>query len=141
MIKAEIRNLQNRVTNYAEFSTQELAESWVEQESNNLSFGRIDRLLNENEVISEGKSIEDAEEVIPADDSHPVMYRFLKEFSVEYVEIVDPSIAQNAQEFLNATDWKVIRHLGQKALNIATSMTEEEYLALEAERQVKRGLI
>ena len=37
--------------------------------------------------------------------------------------------------FLSSTDWKVLRHIRQKALGIPTSLTEEEYLALEADRQ------
>ena len=39
-----------------------------------------------------------------------------------------------SREFLNSTDWKVLRHIRQKALGIATSMTEAEYLALEQQR-------
>ena len=38
------------------------------------------------------------------------------------------------REFLNSTDWKVLRHIRQKALGVATSMTEAEYLALEQQR-------
>jgi hypothetical protein len=38
------------------------------------------------------------------------------------------------REFLNTTDWKILRHLRQKALNTPTSMTESEYLALEQQR-------
>jgi hypothetical protein len=38
-------------------------------------------------------------------------------------------------EFLRSTDWKILRHLREKALNVETSMTEEEYLTLENERQ------
>ena len=38
-------------------------------------------------------------------------------------------------EQLRATDWKVLRHSREKALGIATSLTDEEYLALEQERQ------
>lgn len=43
----------------------------------------------------------------------------------------------NAQqrEFLNSTDWKVLRHIRQKTLGIPTSITEEEYLALERQRE------
>jgi hypothetical protein len=37
-------------------------------------------------------------------------------------------------EFLNSTDWKVLRHIREKALGIATSMTEAEYLILENQR-------
>ena len=39
-------------------------------------------------------------------------------------------------EFLRSTDWKILRHLREKALNVETSMTEEEYLTLENERQL-----
>jgi hypothetical protein len=38
------------------------------------------------------------------------------------------------REFLNSTDWKILRHIRQKALNVATSMTDEEYIALEQQR-------
>lgn len=43
---------------------------------------------------------------------------------------------QNAieREFLQRTDWQVLRHIRQKALNQPTSLTEAEYLALEQQR-------
>jgi hypothetical protein len=37
-------------------------------------------------------------------------------------------------EFLRSTDWKVLRHLRQKALGISTSLTDAEYLELEQQR-------
>ena len=39
--------------------------------------------------------------------------------------------------FLNETDWKVMRHIRQKALGIETTLSEEEYLELETERHNK----
>lgn len=39
------------------------------------------------------------------------------------------------QEFLKSTDWKILRHVRQKALGIETSLTEEEYILLEQQRQ------
>jgi len=47
------------------------------------------------------------------------------------------TLAQNGQEreFLNSTDWKVLRHIRQKHLGITTSLTEEEYTALEQQRE------
>lgn len=59
------------------------------------------------------------------------------------VREVDSNIsAQKAQEtanaeyreFLRSTDWKILRHIRQKALNVPTSLTEEEYLTLEQQR-------
>ena len=44
---------------------------------------------------------------------------------------------QNGQEreFLNSTDWKVLRHIRQKHLGIATTLTEEQYTELENQRE------
>jgi hypothetical protein len=38
------------------------------------------------------------------------------------------------REFLNSTDWKILRHMRQKALGKITSLTEEQYLELEQQR-------
>ena len=37
--------------------------------------------------------------------------------------------------FLSSTDWKVLRHIRQLALEIPTSLTAEQYLELENQRQ------
>lgn len=41
---------------------------------------------------------------------------------------------QEARLFLDSTDWKVLRHIREKALGLETSLTEEEYLELEEAR-------
>ena len=38
-------------------------------------------------------------------------------------------------EYLRSTDWVVMRHIREKALGLETSISEEEYLELEAKRQ------
>ena len=45
------------------------------------------------------------------------------------------------REFLNSTDWKILRHMRQKALNISTSLTELEFLELEQQRQAAAARI
>ena len=63
--------------------------------------------------------------------------------SSRVVPVADSVAAQKAQDlinaqerdFLNSTDWKVLRHIRQKALGITTSLTEQEYLALERQRE------
>jgi len=45
------------------------------------------------------------------------------------------------REFLNSTDWKILRHLRQKALNIATSLTDAEYIQLEQQREAAAARI
>jgi len=39
------------------------------------------------------------------------------------------------REFLNSTDWKILRHIRQKALNIATSLSDADYIQLEQQRE------
>lgn len=53
-------------------------------------------------------------------------------------EVSDKELeVKNAEfrEILNSTDWKVMRHIRQQALGIPTTLSEEEYIALEQERQ------
>jgi hypothetical protein len=57
----------------------------------------------------------------------------------ELIEPVNAKLSQDAinaeaQAFLSATDFKVMRHIRQKALGQELSLSEEEYLALEQQR-------
>ena len=45
------------------------------------------------------------------------------------------------RQLLTNTDWKILRHIRQKALKIPTSLTAEEYIALENERQLAASQI
>lgn len=79
-----------------------------------------------------------------------IQFGDLKAF-VEQLELVgvgaNAKMAQDQlnidnQKFLDNTDWMVLRHLRQVALGIQTSLTQEQYLALEQERQLKsQGII
>lgn len=50
-------------------------------------------------------------------------------------------VNEDARLFLNASDWKVIRHRDQLAQDITTSLTSEEYTTLLSERQTQRELV
>ena len=45
------------------------------------------------------------------------------------------------RQLLNSTDWKILRHIRQKALDLSTSLTEQEYIALENQRQAAASSI
>ncbi len=45
------------------------------------------------------------------------------------------------REFLNSTDWKILRHIRQKALNVPTSLSDIEYIELEQQRQAAAARI
>jgi hypothetical protein len=63
--------------------------------------------------------------------------------------VADEILAQKEQdklnaverEFLNSTDWKILRHLRQKSLDLTTSLTQEQYLELEQQRQAAAARI
>ena len=48
---------------------------------------------------------------------------------------------EEGEEFLNSTDWKVIRHKEQQDLGIETTLTQEEYLELITQRQEWRNIL
>lgn len=54
-------------------------------------------------------------------------------FSVEKLEIDKKNSIE--REYLNSTDWMVLRHLRQKTLGIDTSLTEDQFRDLEMKRQ------
>lgn len=45
------------------------------------------------------------------------------------------------RQLLASTDWKILRHIRQKALDLPTSLTEQEYIALENQRQAAASQI
>jgi len=50
-------------------------------------------------------------------------------------EIIDD--VYNSKSFLNKTDFKILRHIREKSLGIDTTLSNEELLNLETERQKK----
>ena len=45
------------------------------------------------------------------------------------------------REFLNSTDWKILRHMRQKALGVPTTLTDAQYIELEQQRQAAAARI
>ena len=60
-------------------------------------------------------------------------------------EVLEQRAQQDAnrehENYLRSTDWQVLRHIRQKALGMPTSLSEAEYLELEAERQRRADAI
>lgn len=52
---------------------------------------------------------------------------------IQQNKLIDDNAAK--KEYLNSTDWMVLRHLREKALGLETSLTEDKYLQLEKKRQ------
>jgi hypothetical protein len=107
----------------------------------------VTSILNYEPSVPESVSV-----VIISDDDLGNIENRTHFFDVETKTIkpvADEIIAQREQEksnavereFLNSTDWQILRHLRQKALGTPTSLTEEQYLALEQLRSAAAARI
>ena len=86
------------------------------------------------------------------DDQHAQLMAQTHKFDVPSRTVIEVAAGVTAQqakdlangqerEFLNSTDWKVLRHIRQTALNIPTSLSDAEYLQLEQQRQAAAARI
>ena len=63
------------------------------------------------------------------------------EYQAELARQEQERINQESEQFLNETDWMVIRHRDQLALGIPTSLTEAEFRKLLEDRQQARDRV
>lgn len=82
---------------------------------------------DEYKSIEEGKSYYDA------------IKREVVKIATSIIESEEKS--KKAIEFLNNTDWKVLRHIRETELGIETSLSAAEYIKLEEERQKQSELV
>ena len=143
MIQASIKK-QDQITNQASFPTMEEAQAWLSKHEGMKTFGEPAQTIQQQVEISPAVIAEDGsvlqEAVTEMQEVHiPGSYQ---------VEILDIT-SQLEQEAINAQsmallaecDWKRQRHISQKALGIATSLSDEEYLTMEAACQAAREAI
>lgn len=80
-------------------------------------------------------SIEVDQSLVPKIFSGELVFNPKTKKFVKNAEAIErKSIEENNRrhvQFLSSTDWKVMRHIREKALGQTTSMTEAEYLELE----------
>ena len=127
----------------ASFETEIEAQEWLQSQ-----IGLPWRLPEREVSIEDDYAQEDVLEVIEEEIDgvmQQVRVRLRAQYSSEIVDISAQVATEAAQAaaraLLNDSDWKRHRHISQKALGVATSMTEEEYLAMEIECQKCRELV
>lgn len=85
---------------------------------------------------------EQANQMIAQTHYFDVPSRTVKPVAASVTEQKARDVANGLErEFLNSTDWKVMRHIRQKALNIPTSLTDAQYIELEQQRQAAAARI
>lgn len=129
MKQVNIKKLGN-ITNSASFESDAELQNWLDYHILINSFGRP--AVYENRLDENG-------------EVETVLVTPAEEYSVEIIDISSQieqeQINAESQAFLAATDWKILRHIRQNALGELPTLSEEEYLALEAERSAKAALI
>ena len=106
--------------------------------------------IKENKITSilnyEPNVPSDVEIVIITDEEYSLLVKDTHTFSMSLKKVIEHANEHitakqvqesNAQysELLTSTDWKVMRHIRQKALGLPTTLSDEEYIALEQQRQ------
>lgn len=163
MKKVLVKNNVNNRQFQSFFETQEEAQSWIDHHVKNNSWGKPERVVLQEvcseeqlatalelipeeqvEVASavEAQFDEDGNENSPAIEAiietTPAMVKLPCDYEITIEDITDQveqaKINKESLKFLADSDWKVLRHIRQKALGEPTTLTEQEYLALEQQR-------
>lgn len=118
MFKIEIKNLQNVLTNQAQFSTRAECVDWAESVKITNAFGKLERevlevadgILENNEDIAKSESVR---EVNMLDGRVCKYHKLPQEFSQEITDITVVCAAQQESEkalkYLVETDWMISR--------------------------------
>lgn len=143
MIRVNIKDkLSNVITHSSLFESQEQADIWIDENKKVNAWGKPERILSEHDCILAGENIEDAVQIIEdilIDHSVIKSYKFLASFEIVQLDASLEKEKQDAIKILAQSDYKILRHIGQKALNVQTSLSEEQYIALENIRQAARN--
>lgn len=116
------------VTNQATFATQELADTWLAQEIANKSFGKPERWVYENDLLSQGEDIANSVEMV----LETVMGQEVKKyrFPVEYtVEITDATAEVLAAKKLSDRTKK--RAFGEALIDKISTINDSKNLSVE----------
>jgi hypothetical protein len=123
--------IKNNTSTYTDFESEERLNAWLEKHIAKNTFGlpeRPEMALNEESGELEATGV-----TLPAEYSIVI-----EDISAQ---LEQDAINSEALAFLAESDWKRQRHLSQKALEIPTSLSEAEYLAMEQECQDARNRI
>lgn len=148
MYKINIKK-DNIITHSAQFTTEQQCYDFLNSNASTGAFGKMLRevrqitniiddvpvtslVTGEDMSLSMSSRVETilGEDVtfhtLPADYTHEILDITL--------QVVAEKESQEAQQLLNTTDYKVLRHIRQQALTLPTTLTQAEYLALEQQR-------
>lgn len=140
MVKIDIKNVASqKFTHGAEFESQELAQAWLDKQLAKLPcpFGVAEHQIETTPAVYDEQGVE----IVPAG-----VETVSSEFEIIGPTDISAQVLQaqtnvEAKATLANADWKRMRHISQKALGIPTSLSEEDYIAMEESCQVARDSI
>jgi len=104
--------------------------------------------IENNEVISilhdKAETPNSVEQIEISNNEYEGLFNESFIFDLSTKKVIDNPNPQNIEKdekngelryFLQSTDWKVLRHIREINLELETSLTEQEYLELEQQRQ------
>jgi hypothetical protein len=142
MKQVKITNIHNQEFG-GQFESEAEMQAWIDDCIAKDVWGKKEHTLTElveKSPAKEAELDEEGNEISPAIEAEFEEVHTLVPAEYEIViedisaEVEQEKINAEALSFLNSTDFKVLRHLRQKALGQELSLSEEEYLALEQER-------
>lgn len=107
--------------------------------------------IKENKITSilnyEPNVPSDIEIVTITDEEYSLLVKDTHAFNLSLKKVIphveEYSISKQVEktniqykELLSSTDWKIMRHIREKALGATTTLSDEEYIALEQQRQI-----
>ena len=92
-------------------------------------------------VVTEAVYDEETSEILEEAVYETIPAEYTIEIEDVTAQVDQERINAEAQAFLDESDYRVLRHYGQVSLGIELSLTEEEYLILENQRQEARKRI
>src|SRR5690606_15294603 len=96
MKKVSIKNLQGQETHSAKFETIEQANAWIEEQKALRSWGKPERWVAEDQLVSEGENIDNsiAMMIEPTSFGDVKLYKFAAEYTIEVVDVTAEVAAQ-----------------------------------------------
>lgn len=143
MIQVSIKK-QKQITNQGFFPSMEEAQAWLTKHEGMRTFGQPKQIIQQQVELSPAVIAEDGS-ILQEAVLETKEIELAGDYDVEITNITSQleqeKINAEALAFLADCDWKRQRHISQKALNIITSLSEKEYLAMEQECQAARERI
>ena len=136
MIKISIKK-QEQITNQGLFPSMEEAQAWLAKHEGMKSFGQPKHTVQQQVELSPAVIAEDGsvlQEAVTEMQEIEIAGDYVVEIEDISAKLQQEQINAEALKFLADTDFKVLRHIRQKALGQQLSLSEEEYLVLEQQR-------